>query len=483
MKKLFVWALLATLLVAGSAFAAKPYDRQANASSFVTGNPTTTNNDDSCDISVSPAATLLLPYFEVDINAPATTAQTTLFTITNTSRQPQIAHVTLWTDWSYPVIDFNIFLTGYDVQAINLYDIIARGLVAPDKGTSNATTPGSRSASNLTGNPLFDIPGAAVSCSPSAMGGGVVPTDLLADVRSGLTTGVYSLCPGNRIGGTHANAIGYATIDVARTCSVTLPTDPLYFTNEILFENVLIGDYQQINPDPTTGNYAQGNPLVHIKAIPEGGLPGVGAPTTNLPYTFYDRYTPIGDRKADRRVPLPSVFAARYIQGGTSGFATNFKIWREGVTGGAAGCGDYIDNATLAIVETVRFDERENPTTIFVTNPFSPSRTNVVSLPETSATPSTSSKFPPLTSGDVAGWMYLNLNNNNTSGSYSSPAGFAPVRASQNWVIVSMFAQGRFSVDYDAAFLANGCTPAALSPTATTPTGANPIGPGPNVTP
>jgi hypothetical protein len=487
MKKLFVWALLATLLVAGSAFAAGTRAgsfETRNASTFLTGNPTTTNNDDSCEVGmVMPAATLLLPYFEVDINSPATTATTTLFTITNTSRQPQIAHVTLWTDWSYPVIDFNIFLTGYDVQAINLYDIIARGLVAPDKGTSNATTPGSRSASNLTGNPLFDIPGAAASCSPAAMGGGVVPADLLADLRSGLTTGIYSLCPGERIGGTHANAIGYATIDTARTCSQTLPTDPLYFTNEILFENVLIGDYQQINPNPTTGNYAQGNPLVHIKAIPEGGLPGVGAPTTNLPYTFYDRYTPAANRKADRRVPLPSVFAARYIQGGTSGFATNFKIWREGVTSGSATCDLYIDNSTLAIVESVRFDERENPTTISGGCSFSPCRTSTITLPETSATPSSSAKFPPLTSGDVAGWMYLNLNNNNTSGTYSSPAGFTPVRASQNWVIVSMFAEGRYSVDYDAAHLANGCTPAALSPTATTSTGANPIGPGPNVTP
>jgi hypothetical protein len=32
--------------------------------------PATTNNDDSCDISLQPAATLLLPYFEVDFNAP-----------------------------------------------------------------------------------------------------------------------------------------------------------------------------------------------------------------------------------------------------------------------------------------------------------------------------------------------------------------------------------------------------------------------------
>src|SRR5690242_5884147 len=134
MKKFFVMAMVATLLMAGSAFASgKSFQAASNATAgaaFFTGTgPSTTNNDDSCDISTAPAATLLLPYFEVDINSQATTAQTTLFTITNVTQIPQIAHVTVWTDLSFPVLDFNIFLTGYDVQGINLYDVIARGFV------------------------------------------------------------------------------------------------------------------------------------------------------------------------------------------------------------------------------------------------------------------------------------------------------------------------------------------------------------------
>src|ERR1044072_1249262 len=113
MKKLFVWAMVATLLMAGSAFA-KQLTARANATAggglLTATAPTTTNNDDSCDISTAPAATLLLPYFEGDINYPQTTAQTTLFTITNVTQIPQIAHVTIWTDLSYPILDFNIFL-------------------------------------------------------------------------------------------------------------------------------------------------------------------------------------------------------------------------------------------------------------------------------------------------------------------------------------------------------------------------------------
>src|SRR5581483_6567860 len=114
-------------------------------------------NDDTCDISTAPAATLLLPYFDVDFKSPQATARTTLFTITNVSNIPQIAHVVIWTDWSYPVIDFNIFLTGYDVQAINLYDILSRGIIAPTSGTSSTTavptnpTTGSRSEERRVG--------------------------------------------------------------------------------------------------------------------------------------------------------------------------------------------------------------------------------------------------------------------------------------------------------------------------------------------
>jgi hypothetical protein len=71
----------------------------AFAARFPSGTPA--NNDDSCDIGVYPAATLLLPYFEVDWSAPAQTARTTLLTVTNTSRMPQIEKVTLWTTTAF----------------------------------------------------------------------------------------------------------------------------------------------------------------------------------------------------------------------------------------------------------------------------------------------------------------------------------------------------------------------------------------------
>jgi len=506
MKKLMVLAMMATLLMAGSAFAIErhtltpaPNATFSFGSPGIAAGPTTTNNDDSCDIGVAPAATLLLPYFEVDPN-PTVQGQTTLFTITNVSRYPQIAHVTIWTDWSFPVLDFNIFLTGYDVQPINLYDIIVRGVVAPPSGTTSATTPGTLSAANNANNNIN------LGVAPCIGLPGNLPTSLVAAVKTALTTGVYN--PGGGVaacstaGGTHANAIGYVTVDVAADCSTKFPNDPTYYntgTGEILFDNVLIGDYQQLGPAPAgTGSASSfdggGNPMVHIRAVPEGGGAGIGGglqPGTNLPYTFYDRYTPAANRTIDRRQPLPSTWAARFIQGGTGAFATNYKIWREGVTGSAASCASYVNNGILPIGEFVRFDEHENPTTFGGGFICSPCNTQLPTLPETSAQNTAGQSFPAIgASGDVGGWMYLNLNNGGSS-AYSvtghpsgtiitgpTPTVFGTPRASQNWVIIEMFGNvgsNRLTVDFDAAWLGNGCSAAAALSTANG--GTTPIGP------
>ena len=71
-----------------------------------------------CTIDAVPAATLLLPYFEVNLKKLDSTQQkeSTLFSINNASAAPTIAHVVLWTDMSIPALAFDVFLTGYDVQ-------------------------------------------------------------------------------------------------------------------------------------------------------------------------------------------------------------------------------------------------------------------------------------------------------------------------------------------------------------------------------
>jgi len=479
MKKLMALTLF-SLLATVSASAAAP------------------DNDATCDIKVGPAATLLLPYFEVDLDYPGykPTGQTTLFTITNVSRYSQIAHVTLWTDWAFPVLNFNIFLAGYDVQSINLKDILVSGIVASPAGTgpTTAQSPLGSLTSPANGGPGYTNPNfkAAIECDALP---GNIPQSVMAAVRNALTTGVYN--PGgsatchNEVGGVHANAIGYATIDLVGSCTARSPSDELYYTTDLLFDNVLIGDYQQLGPYPAgtsaTSFDAGGNPMVHLRAVPEGG--GAGSSVAmELPYTFYDRYTPATNRLQDRRQPLPSTFAARYIQGGVGEFATNYTIWREGV--GIGSCGiSLASTGAMPALEIVRFDEHDNPNT-FNDQPchaLCPPPT-VPTFPATLSSSTASSLYPTVQSADIAGWMYLNLNNGGNAGysvtthsviddvpmvitggirSVLAPSGSGTLgaRPSQNWVTITMFGSlgtKHMVAEFDAASLGNGCTPAAL---------------------
>ena len=506
MKKLLVLAMMATLLMAGSAFAVNRTLKPIPDATFqfgapgVASGPTTTNNDDSCDIGVAPAATLLLPYFDVDFT---NRTQDTLFTITNVSRFPQIAHVTVWTDWSYPVLDFNIYLTGYDVQGISMNSVLNGTIgAATGTGATQAVSPSGSLSSGLLNNPNFN---AVTGCVTQP---GPLSAANVARLRSALTTGVEPGGCGNLVGGTHADAIGYVTIDVSSTCNQKLPNDTSYWQNDVLFDNVLIGDYQQLGPaaqGTTASSFdAGGNAMVHIRAVPEGGPAGnpLAGAQTNLPYTFYDRYTPGTNRTLDRRQPLPALWAARFIQGGTGAFATNYKIWREGFGSGfCLPAGSLALNGIIPVTDVVRFDEHENPNTTApcTTSPCPP--TSTPTMPEASIQNTAGGTFPTINaSGDVGGWMYLNLNNGGSTGySVTRNVGGVPTiitgagstsnlvtgsgtvgpRPSQNWVVVEMFgtaASGnRLTVDFDAAWLGNGCS-AAVGVTGLPP-GAPAIGP------
>jgi len=396
-----------------------------------------TANNASSDVGTYAAATLLLPYFDVDFRHQSTTAVDTIFTVINTSRFPQLARITIWTDLGYPASWFSVFLTGYDAQTISMYDLLARG----NYPTTYSDTPhGPASAANDS-NPNFQ---AAFVCTRM---GGRIPGPQLEQVQTMLSKGIRdgSDCP---VGNAHPTAVGYVTIDVISNCSLATPLDTAYYTNLLLFDNVLTGDYERINPNTTTGNYAGGNPLVHIRAIPEGGSSGTPV-NVPMPYTFYDRYTPANARKIDRRQPLPSSFAARFIEGGPTGFLTNLAIWREGVTGAVKNPCEYAKNANLPVPKAniVRFDEHENAT-VLSTDQSMPA-VSVIATEKTQLLP------PQAGSGDVAGWLWMSLDN---GAGHAQENPYSIDRPSQNWVTIQMYAEGRYDVDFDATALANGCT-------------------------
>jgi hypothetical protein len=401
--------------------------------------PVITDNAASCDIGTYPAATLLLPYFEVDCDAPATSAIDTVFTVINTSKNPQIVRMTVWTDLGFPEAWSSIFLTGFGTESVSMYALIARGHYP----TSSDQYPhGSMSADNLA-NPNF------TDTSWCWWTGGTVATEWQQRLQSAMTGGDReSGCP---VSTKHRLATGYVTLDVVSSCSLTSPLDPAYWTDVILYDNVLTGAYERVNPNVTTGNYAGGNPLVHIRAVPGGGPAGSTA-SQILPFTFYDRYTPANARHIDRRVPLPSVFTARWINGGPTGFETKYVFWREGIVGPSAGECSYAQNATVPLktARVVRFDEHENSVVL------SCGGACTAAVPLASTISSNSALFPPVGgTSDVAGWLWIDLDNHAAEGTgsiYSTP------RQSQNWVIVQMYAEGRYGVDYDATSVVNGCT-------------------------
>jgi len=402
-----------------------------------------TANAASCDIGTYAAATLLLPYFEVEYDQPQNEALNTVFTVINTSNAPQIVRVTIWTDWGFPADRFSMYLTGYDAHTVSMYDILAR-MNFP--ATSSATQVG---ASSQSANPHF-YDEATNWCLHA---GGPLTPERAHRLQQMLTTGQRgdASC---RVGGTHPHAVGYVTIDVVNSCSGDSVFSDEYWKEVLLYDNVLTGDYERINPKATTGNYAGGNPLVHIRAVPEGGVAGTTV-ASPLPYTFYDRYTPRDARHIDRRQPLPAVFAARYINGGRESFQTNLVVWREGVVDRETSECDYAKNAALTLFTpmVVRFDEHENAAvaTGCDENGCRYPPTGVATL-ISAASPI----LPPSTTGDVAGWIWLNLDNGAGTGRAGSP--YSSRRPSQNWVIVQMYAEGRYAVDFDATSIVNGCT-------------------------
>jgi hypothetical protein len=216
-----------------------------------------------------PAATLLLPYFELDLDNSA--GVTTLFSVNNASASAQLAHVTVWSTWSIPVLDFDVYLTGYDVQTFNIRDILVDGIL-PQTGSGTTT------AANDPGSPLgiysfadVAFPNCNGTTTPPAPPVYSIPaiTTTFRSHLQALLTGkrspVDNTCAGTNYGDNIAR--GYITIDDVNSCSLLFPSSTGYFISGGLGiadnDNVLWGDYFYVNPGQ---NFAQGETLVHIEA-------------------------------------------------------------------------------------------------------------------------------------------------------------------------------------------------------------------------
>lgn len=81
-----------------------------------------------CALDQVPAASLLYPFVVFDYNNPYQ-GENTLFSVTDVAAAPQIVHFVLWTDYGQRVLDWNVVLSGYDVQTFAVRDLLKSGVI------------------------------------------------------------------------------------------------------------------------------------------------------------------------------------------------------------------------------------------------------------------------------------------------------------------------------------------------------------------
>jgi hypothetical protein len=390
-----------------------------------------------------PAATLLLPYFEVDLNNP--NGLTTLFSVNNSSPQAVLAHVTVWSDLSVAVLGFTIYLTGYDVQAMNLRDILVNGLL-PRTASAGQDPADTISPHGPLSQDINFASCAGLLPPPN------LPASFIQHLQLSLTGKpspvLGNLCAGRAFGDNIVR--GYITVDTVNNCTLRLVSDAGYFgaggTGDATNQNVLWGDYFLI--DQASGT-SEGNTLVHIVADAtdvETSSPGR--------YTFYGRY--VGWSAADNRRPLATNFASRFISGNSNG--TSLIVWRDSKLRQTAFTCPAVAGSRpswyrLGQEVALIFDEQEQvqvPQSV----PSSPLVAGFTPFPaEAQRVTVGGSDFPVPFS---FGWLALNLN------TLVGPAGLVPPvdpEAAQAWVAVKMSSSGRFTVGFDAIQLDNASHP------------------------
>jgi hypothetical protein len=266
-----------------------------------------------CSADNVPAATLLVPHFQVDLDNCGS-GTTTLITVRNASPDAVVARVNLWTNLSRPVTGFPIYLDAYATVDMNLADVFC-------SGTLPQTDP------DITGQPTSNLGNPPVQrrlCPGPGTGQllespGPIPADFLQTVRA-YHTGQISPQTGQTAGVDFGDNVarGFVTVDTVSECSLLLAGDFGYFDTIISHENVLLGEYRLVD---TLNNFSQGQRAVAIEAADAG----IFNPGDKTFYGFY-----LNQLALDRREPLPSTFFSHVSFGNTLGQPnTSLSVWRE----------------------------------------------------------------------------------------------------------------------------------------------------------
>jgi hypothetical protein len=372
--------------------------------------------DGNCRVADQPAATLLIPYFEVDLADMS--GQTTLFSVNNASVKPALARVVLWTDWGVPTLAFDLYLTGYDVQTLNVRDLIQGKMPATGPEVSNV---GKLSDANV----LF------TGCGNTGAAGVAPALDAtqLAYLQAAHTGRPVATSPSQQCAGSGSAgpnlATGYITVDAVNRCTprsvgttANTPAQAAYFakggSGVASDANVLWGDYHYVN---SRRNTSDSQTAISIVADADHFMSG--------DYTFYGRYSNFDGR--DDRAPLSSLYYARYLDGGIFSGGTDLVVWRDNRKAAAlpTACGAPPSWSPLGEMQLVIFDEEENPTEIIGGSSF-PLTTQKVHV-----------GGPALPVPQHFGFLMIDLWHKDST-------------HAQGWVSINMTADGRFSTGHEA---------------------------------
>jgi hypothetical protein len=369
-----------------------------------------------CAIQETPAATLLLPYFEVDLST--STGRTTQVTVGNAFYTPALVKAVVWTDLGVPIFSFDMYLGGYQDVQFDLRTIL-EGATLPQ------TSPPAGSYPSCNGFlPPAAIPWSTLLTYQQALIGAPAPA-------------VGNLCAGRNLGDTVAR--GYVTFDVVNSCTLEIQSDPgvfaaggggLFSDNDTLF-----GDFTYVN---TSLDQAEAHPLVHIVADST-------AQQTSLAgeYTFYGKFD--AWTAADNREPLATEFAARYVPAGT-----DLIVWRDSKVSqgwfncsslpgwyplGQEGLWDMADSGTYASLNTLK--------------PFGAVAQRVHVGGSTLPVPYSS------------GWLYMDLNTSVALAGNNPPVDGT---VSQAWVLTSSTLGGQLHVGDQAIRYDSACRPRHYGP-------------------
>ena len=387
---------------------------------------------EACKLDTPPAATLLLPYFEVDLSR--SDGITTLFSIGNATSSATLAHVTLWTDLGVPTLNFNVYLTGWDIETLNVRDILA-GILPRTASDGQDPTDGISPQGQYSQDINFSSCQGILPLPP-------IPPTLIEHLRAahtGASSAILNGCSGRALGDNRAR--GYITVDAVNSCTLLFPSDPGYFGpgGVASSANVLFGDYFIVD---SPQNAARGDELVRIEAFPGRFRPNES--------TFYGRFRYGGStnyQAVDDREPLATTWATRFLEGGVFDAGVSFVVWRDpGVPTAPFPCNSVPQLQGLESV--IAFDEEENAELPTPCNIVCPPVTTPILFPAVSQRVSGLDKI----SSFAFGWLGVQFGQQSLS---------APGR--QGWMGVELEASGRFSVGLVASPLDSACgAPARL---------------------